>query len=215
MSIRESLVPPLVPPCLLCSFLPSFSFPPTAFHSVSQSIQISLYLRALSLLTKRKQGRHVPPNDQFYLMSQLSYMGQSFKIPTELTLSLPVRWRLFSQVFFFFSLNPCPLTSAERIFFHFCNLHLWVIRDTNGNFTSKLLVLGGKKRLIFFHRVSWSLYIWNSLFGFVPCEKWCFRNMKTGYPGGSVVKNPPANTGDVDWEDPLEEETATHSSILT
>ena len=39
--------------------------------------------------------------------------------------------------------------------------------------------------------------------------------MKTGYPGGSVVKNPPANTGDVDWEDPLEEETANHSSILT
>ena len=32
-----------------------------------------------------------------------------------------------------------------------------------------------------------------------------------GFPGGSVVKNPPANTGD---EDPLEEEMATPSSIL-
>ena len=36
--------------------------------------------------------------------------------------------------------------------------------------------------------------------------------------GGSAVKNLPANSGDagssLGWEDPLEEETATHSSIL-
>ena len=39
-----------------------------------------------------------------------------------------------------------------------------------------------------------------------------------GFPGGSEVKNPPANAGDAGSipgeEDPLEEETATHSSIL-
>ena len=41
-----------------------------------------------------------------------------------------------------------------------------------------------------------------------------------GVLGGSVVKNPPANAGDIrevqslGWEDPLEEEMATHSSIL-
>ena len=39
-----------------------------------------------------------------------------------------------------------------------------------------------------------------------------------GFPGGSVVKNLPANAGDrvwsLSWEDPLEKETATHSSIL-
>ena len=38
-----------------------------------------------------------------------------------------------------------------------------------------------------------------------------------GFPGGSVVKNSPANVGDGDsipeWEDSLEE-MATHSSIL-
>ena len=41
-----------------------------------------------------------------------------------------------------------------------------------------------------------------------------------GFPGCSVVKNLPANAGaagDIglipDWEDPLEEEKATHSSI--
>jgi len=41
------------------------------------------------------------------------------------------------------------------------------------------------------------------------------------FPGGSVVKNPPANAGDtrdLGWipgsEDPLEEGMATHSSIL-
>ena len=39
-----------------------------------------------------------------------------------------------------------------------------------------------------------------------------------GLPGGSLVKNPPANTGDtsliLDQEDSLEEDIATHSSIL-
>ena len=39
-----------------------------------------------------------------------------------------------------------------------------------------------------------------------------------GFPGSSVVKNPPAmqETGvqSLCWEDPLEEEMATHSSIL-
>ena len=39
-----------------------------------------------------------------------------------------------------------------------------------------------------------------------------------GFPGGSVVKNLPANAGDrvwsLSWEDPLEKETAAHSSIL-
>ena len=38
------------------------------------------------------------------------------------------------------------------------------------------------------------------------------------FPGGSVVKNPPANTGDVSLipgsGDPLEKEMATHSTIL-
>ena len=41
------------------------------------------------------------------------------------------------------------------------------------------------------------------------------------FPGGSVVKNLPANAGDakdvvqsLGWEDPLEKEMATHSSIL-
>ena len=39
-----------------------------------------------------------------------------------------------------------------------------------------------------------------------------------GFPGGSMVKNPPTNAGDardvVVQEDPLEEEMATHSRIL-
>ena len=39
-----------------------------------------------------------------------------------------------------------------------------------------------------------------------------------GFPGGSVVKNPPANTGDavrsLGQEDPLEKEMATHSGVL-
>ena len=35
-----------------------------------------------------------------------------------------------------------------------------------------------------------------------------------GFPGGSAVKNLPANVGDSGEEDPLEKEMATHSSIL-
>ena len=39
-----------------------------------------------------------------------------------------------------------------------------------------------------------------------------------GFPAGSILKNPPANAGDLvrslSWEDPLEKEVATHSSIL-
>ena len=39
-----------------------------------------------------------------------------------------------------------------------------------------------------------------------------------GFPSGSVVKNLPANVGDVGsslgWENPLEKEMVTHSSIL-
>ena len=39
-----------------------------------------------------------------------------------------------------------------------------------------------------------------------------------GFPGSSVVKNPCASVGDViqslDWDDPLEKERATRSSIL-
>ena len=42
-----------------------------------------------------------------------------------------------------------------------------------------------------------------------------------GFPGGSVVKNPPVNAGNArdkcsipNGEDPLENEMATHSSIL-
>ena len=45
--------------------------------------------------------------------------------------------------------------------------------------------------------------------------------LETSFPSGSMIKNPPANTGDTEtwvWslglEDPLEEEMATHSNIL-
>ena len=44
------------------------------------------------------------------------------------------------------------------------------------------------------------------------------QDIYTGFPGGSVVKNPPVNAGEVGsipgLEDPLEKEMATHSSIL-
>ena len=43
-------------------------------------------------------------------------------------------------------------------------------------------------------------------------------NFSLGFPGGSVVRNPPANAGDMGLtlgqEYPLEKEMATHCSIL-
>ena len=51
------------------------------------------------------------------------------------------------------------------------------------------------------------------LFFVLVCLVMCF-----GFPGGSVVKNPPADTGDMDLipglEDSLEKGMATHSGIL-
>ena len=42
--------------------------------------------------------------------------------------------------------------------------------------------------------------------------------MKAGFPGGSVIKNPPAvqetQVQSLGWEDPLEKEMATHSSLV-
>ena len=54
----------------------------------------------------------------------------------------------------------------------------------------------------------------------VPFQMSVDCNFKTrGFPGGSVVKKPPANAGDMGLnpmrqEDPLEKEIATHFSIL-
>ena len=43
-------------------------------------------------------------------------------------------------------------------------------------------------------------------------------NPLEGFPGGSVIKNPPTNARNMGsvlcWEDPLEEKMATHSNIL-
>ena len=50
------------------------------------------------------------------------------------------------------------------------------------------------------------------------CSPWSHKESDTTLTGCSVVKNPPANAGDVGrslgWEGPLEKEMATHSSIL-
>ena len=57
-----------------------------------------------------------------------------------------------------------------------------------------------------------------------PLLRFCFFTTlvtSLGFPGGSVVKNLPANSGVIRvwvcsmcWEDPLEKEISTHSSIL-
>ena len=52
----------------------------------------------------------------------------------------------------------------------------------------------------------------------VKLDKMKLNAIQKGFPGGSVVKNPPANAGEAVWslagEHPLEEEMATYSSIL-
>ena len=66
------------------------------------------------------------------------------------------------------------------------------------------------------------LKLWADLFCRIYLNSFCFIkciHFPTGFPGGSVVKTLPANAEDVGaflgWEDPPEEEMATHSSILT
>ena len=55
-----------------------------------------------------------------------------------------------------------------------------------------------------------------TLFSIHP-YKWCLK-VRKGFPGGSAVKNPPAKQETwvqfLGWQDPLEKEMATHSSIL-
>ena len=50
---------------------------------------------------------------------------------------------------------------------------------------------------------------------------WCGAKTEMGFPSAAVVKNPPTmqevnekQVGPLGWEDPLEEEMATHFSIL-
>ena len=72
---------------------------------------------------------------------------------------------------------------------------------------SKLIILGKLK------------YCWNPncLFQITVISR-----LFWGFPGGSLVKSPPANAGvspetwvqSLGWEDPLENEMATHSGIL-
>ena len=54
--------------------------------------------------------------------------------------------------------------------------------------------------------------LYNTHFRFIKLKEY------VGFPGSSVVKNPPANAGDLGLipgrKDPLEEEMAIHSSIL-
>ena len=54
------------------------------------------------------------------------------------------------------------------------------------------------------------------IIGLCNLKLWLQLLFILGFPGGSVVKNLPANAGDardLGGEDPLEEEMATHSSI--
>ena len=60
---------------------------------------------------------------------------------------------------------------------------------------------------------------WDSTFPLCePCGLWCFLRQPWSFPGGSVVKNPPAmqdtQVRSLGQEDPLEEEWGNHTSIL-
>ena len=52
----------------------------------------------------------------------------------------------------------------------------------------------------------------------MPDIEWIYTPLRVGFPGSSVVTNPSAmqetRVPSLDWKDPLEEEMATHSSVL-
>ena len=62
------------------------------------------------------------------------------------------------------------------------------------------------------------VYKWQLMLLWAWSEFGGLYNFRQGLPGGLAAKHPPANAGDVIQplvaEDPLEEEMATHSSIL-
>ena len=61
-------------------------------------------------------------------------------------------------------------------------------------------------------------YIMSVTMSFSRGSKWYQPYVGQGFPGGSVGKESACNVGDLGsisgWEDPLEKDTATHSSIL-
>ena len=57
----------------------------------------------------------------------------------------------------------------------------------------------------------WACYLPSLGFGLLGCKRGEVI-LVSGFPGGSVVKNLPANA--LGWEDPLEKEMVTHSNIL-
>ena len=71
-----------------------------------------------------------------------------------------------------------------------------------------------------YEEVDHPLETWAPMFVLQVLVVFWFTIMKnSGFPGDWVVKNPPAKqetqTGSLCWEDSLEEEMATHSSILS
>ena len=71
---------------------------------------------------------------------------------------------------------------------------------------------------MYFDALLLGLYILRIVFEELTSLSLCNKWSSLGFRGGSVVKNLPASVGDADSipgrEDPLEEEMATHSSIL-
>ena len=79
-------------------------------------------------------------------------------------------------------------------------------------------------QMLFFLLIFLGLSIWNYdlplprfALIFLLCS-WHYVKYYMGFPGGSAVKNPLVNAGDValisGWKDPLEKEIGTHSIIL-
>lgn len=148
-------------------FLPSlflFSIHNLFIQSVNRSVQISPYHRVTSWFFLKngswKQDTPMRWNDQFYWCHRYFPWDKCSRYPLNSCFLLGWDGRLFTVrfffVFLFFPFNPCPLIPIKCIFFCFCDLYLLIIRDTNGNYTSKFLVLG-KKRFVLFRGVSWLL----------------------------------------------------------
>ena len=92
--------------------------------------------------------------------------------------------------------------------------HLWeVVSQPTIEFQSKLCIY--KTR--YDNNCVVNIGLWTSIFLYIFCNNCVLMGKELGFPGGSVVKNTPANAGDTSsipgWENPLDRGMATLSSI--
>ena len=93
----------------------------------------------------------------------------------------------------------------SQLYWFFCSQNL-----SDYQVLGSLLFILMSKKILKFPCIEKNQYFWSENFG----GNFVVYLLAMGFPGGSVSKESACNAGDLGWEDPLEKEMATWSSIL-